>query len=499
MKSEDLTSLNFDYAGIILRLKIRHKLFLTLLLTSSIVAGGFFLLQWSFDRGFLDYVNSQELTELQTMAEELAKYYNREKGWETLKDNHHLWINIQRGLFHKQLKKTMALRKENSPPPQPPPRSLLPPIDKPPPLDNIEFDRRNVLYDLEMNRIIGGPPETEFEANTIPIKSEGDIIGYLGLIPALEISNSGDLLFVKQQKITFAVVALMMLGISLLLTFPVTIHLLRPINHLTEGTRRLIAGKFLTRIPITSRDELGRLSEHFNILAMTLEKNEEARRRWIADISHELRTPLSILRGEMEALIDGIRATGPDSLESLHSEILHMQRLVGDLYELSMSDIGALTYKKVPVDPFGILSGAVELFEHKYMEKGLELRFTIPEGFNGSILGDPDRLQQLFTNLLENSLRYTESPGMVEILARESENNVIITFEDSSPGVTEEQLPLLFDRMYRTDPSRHRAKNGAGLGLSICTNIVEAHQGRISSYSSPHGGLGIRIILQTSV
>ena len=473
-----------------MKLRIRHKLFLTLFLTSSIVAGGlFFFLQWSFDRGFLNYVNNQELKQLNTMAEELASYYSEKSGWERLKDNHFLWVNIQRGLFQETRRKNMEMAGEAGRPHQPPP----------PPMDPIQFARRIVLLDLDMNRIVGGGPrEHEMKATTIPITSRGKIVGFLGLVPASEISNSGDLLFVKQQKTTFAIVAVMMLGISILLTFPVTSHLLRPINYLTEGTRKLIGGKFVTRIPVTSRDELGRLSEHFNILAMTLEENENARRRWIADISHELRTPLAVLRGEMEALLDGVRQIGKGTLEPLHGEILHMQRLVNDLYELSMSDIGALTYKKVPVDPVGILDGAVELFEKRYAEKGLELRFNLPEGLSRVLLGDPDRLQQLFTNVLENSLRYTDSPGMLEILVQESEEGIIISFEDTSPGVTEEQLPLLFDRLYRTDPSRRRAKSGTGLGLAICTNIVEAHQGEIFSYGSPHGGLGIRINLPAS-
>lgn len=494
--------------GNTLKLRIRHKLFLTILLTSSLVAGGLFLfLQWSFDRGFLNYVNNQELQQLNTMAEALTGMYDAESGWEKLQDNHMLWLAIQRDLFHRQLREVMESVRDKERGQRDPffrqgkeVREGGPPGGRfgekhVPPVDPVQFGRRLVLLDEAKNRVIGGPPELETDIATIPVKVEGVSVGYLGLIPASEISDSGDLLFVREQKETFALVAVMMLGISILLTFPVTIHLLRPINYLTEGTRKLIGGKFVTRVPVTSGDELGRLSEDFNILAMTLEKNEKARQRWIADISHELRTPLAVLRGEMEALLDGVRKTGPETLEPLHGEILHMQRLVNDLYELSMSDIGALTYRKVPVDPIGILHGTVELFEKRYAEKGVELRLNLPENSSQSMLGDPDRQQQLFTNLLENSLRYTDSPGMLEIMAEESGEAITISFQDSAPGVTEEQLPLLFERLYRTDPSRHRAKSGAGLGLAICTNIVEAHQGKVSSYASPHGGLGIEIEL----
>ncbi len=189
---------------------------------------------------------------------------------------------------------------------------------------------------------------------------------------------------------------------------------------------------------------------------------------------------------------------GPATLDPLHSEIMHLQRLVNDLYELSMSDIGALTYKRVAVNPVGILGGTVELFEQRFLTKGIELAADLPENFPGSLLGDPDRLHQLFTNVLENSLRYTDVPGKLGVRITHDNEYVTIVFEDSSPGVGEAQLPKLFDKLFRADPSRNREGNGAGLGLAICLNIVEAHLGNITAYASPYGGLGIRIELPLS-
>lgn len=310
-----------------------------------------------------------------------------------------------------------------------------------------------------------------------------------------EISHSGDLRFAKQQREHFALVTLLMLGMSLLLTFPLTNHLLRPINQLTKGTLKLIGGQFTTRIPVTTGDELGRLSDHFNILAKTLEENEKSRKKWVADISHELRTPLSILRGEVEALQDGVHQPTPENLDGLHGEVMHLERLVNDLYELSMSDIGALTYKKIAVDPESILSWTIGFFEQRFANKGVQLTTRLPKNKSCVLLGDPDRLQQLFTNILENSLRYTNSLGSLEIYTEERDECLVINFEDSAPGVGESQLPLLFDRLYRTDLSRQRSGGGAGLGLAICKNIVEAHQGTISSHASRQGGLKISIEL----
>ena len=470
-----------------MKLKIRHKLFFTILLTSSVVACGlFFFLQWNFDRGFLNYVNNQEMAELKKLEKQLIHYYSEEDGWKRVQGNHQLWIGLHRDLF--------------SPGPEKPPsggnRSTFP-EHEPPHMDPRGFGQRIILFDAEQQLVIGGGKKAGLkpEMVKIPVSYNSHTVGYLGITPIKELSSSGDLHFVEQQTEAFAIITLVMVAVSMLLSYPLTNHLLKPIKSLTEGTRKLIRGKFTTRIPVSTEDELGDLSDHFNILALTLEENEKARQRWIADISHELRTPIAVLRGEVEALQDGIRKADPKSLNSLHGEILHLQRLVNDLYELSMSDIGALTYKKIAVDPLGILKGTIEIFEQRLAENSLAVQFQLPEEISCSLLGDPDRLQQLFSNLLENCLRYTDTPGFLKIVAKKHMQQLTLTFQDSAPGVEQEQFSLLFDRFFRTDPSRHRAGSGAGLGLAICTNIVAAHQGSITAHDSAHGGLGITIIL----
>lgn len=473
-----------------MKLSIRHKLFFTLLLTSTVVAASLFLfLQWSFDRGFLNYVKSQELTQIDQLAEQLTSYYAKQKDWEFIAHDLNLWRSIHQEVFLLE-PGGATYQKEGE-------MGHFRHV-APPPIDPRGIGPRIILYNTDKQRIIGGPANYKDSLTLRPIQYQDEVIGYLGLIPVTELSHEGDLRFVEQQTETFALVTLVMVGLSMLLTFPVTSHLLRPIKALTKGTRRLIGGLFKTRIPVSTGDELGRLSADFNILAMTLEKNEKARQQWVADISHELRTPLSVLRGEVEALQDGIRQTTPHNLELLHGEIMHLQYLVNDLYELSMSDIGALTYKKIEVDPLGILKESLELFEKRFHDKGLFLSVTMPANISHFLLADPDRLQQLFTNILENSLRYTDTPGKLEVAVKEDKEHMKISFQDSAPGVESEHLPKLFDRLFRVDPSRNRAKSGAGLGLAICKNIVDAHQGTITAHHSPHGGLEFQIKLPLS-
>ncbi len=487
-----------------MKFKIKHKLFFTLLLTSIIVSASMFLfLQWNFDKGFVEYINNQELEQLDALGEVLTEEYAERGDWDFMVNNQQYWLALHNTIFRPRHIRENRFEKR---PFVPPPRKRrmternrnLQERPNDPPMEPRGIRQRIALFDAEKNRIVGNI-EASPDSRVRPISHEGEVVGFLGLAPLKEISDTGDLLFLEQQTETFAFVTLAMVIFSLIISFPIASHLLRPINTLTGGTLKLIAGFFKTRIPITTKDELGQLSEHFNTLALTLEENEKARQHWVADISHELRTPLAVLQGEIEAIQDGVRRPEPEVLEALHNEIKHLTRLVNDLYELSMTDIGALNYRKMPVDPMGILLSAIEVFEHRFTQKNLKLNTDISVLSPCILLADPDRLQQLFSNLLENSLRYTAGPGVLEITACLRKDKLVIEFSDTQPGVESHQLPRLFERLYRAEGSRNRRSGGAGLGMSICRNIVEAHQGKIKAASSPKGGLLISIVLPLNV
>lgn len=213
----------------------------------------------------------------------------------------------------------------------------------------------------------------------------------------------------------------------------------------------------------------------------------------LADISHELRTPLAVLRGELEAIQDGVRKFTPETVASLQAEVGTLTKLVDDLHQLSMSDEGALAYQKAPVDLIPLLEVAGGAFRERFASRGLKLQFSLPDSI--TVFGDRDRLMQLFNNLLENSLRYTDSGGSLQISAGQRDKTVRLTFADSAPGVSDDQLQKLFERFYRTEGSRNRASGGSGLGLAICLNIVEAHNGRIIAAHSPFGGVSITVEL----
>jgi two-component system sensor histidine kinase BaeS len=291
----------------------------------------------------------------------------------------------------------------------------------------------------------------------------------------------------EQQDLRFAAIALGMLVAALVLGAGLAHWLTKRTRAVARATAALIRGDYDVRLQARGHDELAQLARDFNELAATLAANRRARQQWIADIAHELRTPLAVLRGEIEALEDGVRPLGPASLGSLAQEVAQLARLVEDLHLLSLSDLGALDYRKEPLDLAEVVEDIVDAHRRALAERGLEVELRLERG--ARILGDATRLGQVFGNLMQNSLRYTDSPGRLAVALRRAGGRVVVDWQDSSPGVSERDLPRLTERLFRVDASRSRAGGGSGLGLAIARAIVEAHDGTLVARASPLGGV----------
>lgn len=174
---------------------------------------------------------------------------------------------------------------------------------------------------------------------------------------------------------------------------------------------------------------------------------------------------------------------------------MRLARLVDDLYQLSSSDLGALSYRKTEIDPVAILTEDLKVLGHEFRQRRLTVAVDNRLAGPIAIRGDADRLSQLYRNLLQNTLRYTEAGGRLEIRVHRKRGQLVLDFQDTAPGVPEQELSRLFERFYRVEVSRSRTFGGAGLGLAISRNIIEAHEGRISARLSPLGGLWVRIEL----
>jgi two-component system, OmpR family, sensor histidine kinase BaeS len=503
-----------------MKTKIKYRLFLAILAaTGAVVICMFLIMQWSMARGFLAYVNTMEKERLERLAQVLEMSYRTAGGWEFLRDNPERWSRMVSASREggDQERPERRYREHRVEPggdsrgrPRPDGERNAPPTppgvergdsgfsnvtgNSQPLRSRYRLESRLVLLDADRKPVVG-PGGDEAQINFQPLESGGRIIGYLGVRPRQQLTEAHQLMFVKQQKVAMALVAVVMLLVSAAIALPMSNRLVLPIRRLAASMHRLAMGEFDTRVAVVREDELGQLARDFNTLALSLEKNEQARRRWVADISHELRTPLSILRGEIEAVQDGVRQAGPETVASLHAEVMHLSRLVDDLYQISLSEIGALSYKKSVIDLREVLEQELEAFGPEFLQKGIALRTEFASRQDFPVFADPTRLQQLFDNLLENSLKYTDAGGELSVTLKRLGERALIEFADSAPGVTPEELEKLFDRLYRVESSRNRALGGAGLGLTICKNIVEAHEGSIRALPSPKGGILISIEL----
>ena len=234
---------------------------------------------------------------------------------------------------------------------------------------------------------------------------------------------------------------------------------------------------------------------NINAMAQALAQLDAQRRRWIADISHELRTPLAVLRGEIEALVDGVRPLQPAAMVSLREEVLHLGALVEDLHLLAMSDLKALPCYFEEQDALALAQKVLQRFELRAQQLGLSLQLSAPQQDRVPVRWDGRRIEQLLGNLLDNSLRYTDAPGRVRLTLQIDAGDVLIDLEDSAPGVLAADAARLFEPLYRADAARSRHTGGSGLGLAICHAIVQAHGGVIVAAASELGGLRIRIRL----
>jgi two-component system sensor histidine kinase BaeS len=338
----------------------------------------------------------------------------------------------------------------------------------------------------------GDPQDAEL-AVKLPIRVDDDVVGYLGYVPRLRLVQSLESITARQQSRRFGVIGIGMLAAVLLNAALVANWLSRRLNAVGQGATALARGDYSTRIPARGHDELARLAGNFNHLAEALEAAQRGRQQWIADIAHELRTPLTTLRAELEAVQDGVRPLTQTSISSVAQEVHRLTRLVEDLRLLSLSDLGALTYQKEPLHLAEVIEDALATSRAAIEEAHLSVQLELDRDV--TVVADADRLAQVFTNLLQNTLRYSNSPARLAIRVASDGHEARIDWEDSAPGVAEADLVRLTDRLFRVDASRSSASGGSGLGLAIVQAIVSGHGGSMQPAASRLGGLHWRICL----
>lgn len=457
-----------------MRLGITAKLFLAILTVNIILIGG---LTWSarqgLETGFLSYVNKVEAKRLERLVGALARAYDRYGGWGFLRRDYLEWSRLLRNFETNQFS-TLPL-------------NLWVGGEAP------DYEARLTLLDENKRRILGKADPLK-NATVYPIRRNDVVVGYLVISPSQQLTDALDREFQQRQAGLLPSLAGTAIVIAAIAALLLARLFLAPVRRLGNATDQLRRGNFQTRVGIRQRDEFGQLADDFNSLAATLEQNEQLRRELTADIAHELRTPLAVLRAELDAVEDGVRELNTDTLASLQHEVERLSKLVSDLNSLALSDAGALSYRCYSTDLTILLRELIEQYAARCAAAGIEVRSSLPHA-PAMVSLDPERFEQLLTNLLENSLRYTDSDGELRIGLRRDGNEWQLDIEDSAPGVSDEALPRLFDRLYRAEESRNRASGGSGLGLAIARKIAEAHNGSITATHSPLGGVRMTIRL----
>jgi signal transduction histidine kinase len=285
---------------------------------------------------------------------------------------------------------------------------------------------------------------------------------------------------IHETLVWASLAALLLAGI---LSYLLTRRVLRPLAAMTAATREVAEGNFAVRVATGPPDEVGEVAAAFNRMADALERLEALRKTMVADVAHELRTPLTNLRGYLEGLADGVLPPEKGTLVMLQRETLRLVHLVEDLGQLARADAARAFLRREPVDLSAAVGQLLALDRPRFESRGLAVTTRFEPGAE-RVQADRDKLLQALRNLLENAWKFTPPGGRVTISAEPVATGIQVTIGNSGPGIPAAELPFIFERFYRVDRSRSREAGGAGIGLAIVKQLIEAHGGSVGAASN---------------
>lgn len=304
--------------------------------------------------------------------------------------------------------------------------------------------------------------------------------------------NNNDAVFLKTFNGILLNIGLILLIIAVIIGAVMAKYLANPIGKVIIAADAISKGNFHDRIHKgSSTKELDKLIGAINHLAAELENQEGIRKRLTTDVAHELRTPLATLQSHIEAILDGVWEADKERLSSCLAEVIRINRLVGDLQKLAKFDNGVVALHKEQFELLDLIKNIFKNFENDFAEKNIKASIN---GEAIQIFADKDKISQVLINLLSNAVKYTPVGGNVTVDMKANTDNVILKVSDDGEGISEEDLPYVFDRLYRADKSRNRQTGGSGIGLAIVKEIVEAHDGEIRVTSKV--GVGTTFVVE---
>lgn len=496
-----------------MKIGIGQRLFIAVLLAILTVAGAAgLLLRQNVLSSFGDYAVAIELDRLDQLSNAMARQYREHGDWTFVPGGaaRPAWIADQlASLRTSRIAAPVAPVAPVAPalpvapavaaipaPPAPPVPPLPPPAPPAPgaPLGIVQdLHTRITLLDASGGYLAGRPPGTLPLARR-PIEVDGRTVGFLGVARSHRPSDEMAYAFLSQLHQSLWLIGAFAVVLSALAAILLARHYRRPIDALAHGAATLAAGDYGVRLPDARSDELGALARHFNALAARLDQAETARRQWVADTSHELRTPLAVLRAQLEAIQDGVRQATPEAIEAMRRQVFTLTKLIDELYALARADVGELDCKCEPLDLWQLASTEADAFAARFTAAQLALEIAAQPP-RSVVVADPDRMRQVFANLLENSLRYTAAGGTVRLSSQVADGALHLVLDDSAPGVPDAALARLAERFYRVDASRSREHGGAGLGLALCRRLLEAQGATLAFGHSPLNGLRVTVTM----
>jgi two-component system, OmpR family, sensor histidine kinase BaeS len=279
----------------------------------------------------------------------------------------------------------------------------------------------------------------------------------------------------------FVVAVLIAVSISVALAVALAAWLSRPLRQMARAAERIAGGDYTTRVLGSGPTELASLADSFNRMAQSLAEQEQQRTDFIANAAHELRTPLTNLQGYLEALRDGVIAPTPEQFRSLHEEAQRLVRLSRSLEALAVTQRAEGLVSSASVDVVQAIRSAYEVARPAFEAKAIAVDISLPDGLYAR--AEPDGLAQVLANLLQNASRYTPAGGSAAINASGQRSRVLVTVSNTGDGIPDSDLPHVFERFYRVEKSRDAARGGAGIGLAIVKQLVEAFGGRVGADS----------------
>jgi len=357
----------------------------------------------------------------------------------------------------------------------------------------LDADGRVVLdHGLADSPLIGSILTPQPNQLTLPLTINGILVGTL-------LTDRGTPARALQLIYTLigptSVISILLGILTLVIGLLLMRRMVNPLSEVIAAAQAVSQGDLTARVPVRSRnDDLSALSDHFNHMADELERSDHQRRNLLADIAHELRTPITILRGRLEGILDGVYPADEAHIAPALEETYLLERLVEDLRLLALADANQLRFELKTVRLNELAEAAMGLFSAQAAEKNICLNLNadpdLPE-----VMVDPQRFQQVIGNLIDNALRFAPEESSIDVTIHRQDESIELTVKDEGPGIREDELPHIFDRFWRGEKSRARSTGGAGLGLSIARQLVEAQGGKIMGRNCSPQGFEVSITL----